>query len=397
MFTLEQSPNPLDLLVSHAGSSLVQRGIENQQMKRKSEEIKNGLDRINEDSSPLEVLQAINSLRIPDEDKKRLNESYEKVYKYKQDLGKNSPEVVEKEMIDIGMPKSLARTYSKGGQGERTEILKQFLDMQKRGLVKGKEPIVEEEVTTKEMPKSNKLSSRDKGLTPAELVKRQESRFKTQTPILIEDKQQFKNFQDESLKIDRLEQLNETDELPEGLWGRLNVDWENGKIRVPALATPEAQLFVKTVAEFLASAKDTFGSRVTNFDVSLFMQRLPSLANTKSGRDLILKQMKIINELNQLEKKSVLDVVDEYEGIRNIDYTDAQRKAEGNSKKKHQELIQEFKDLNGYFKRSDKDRISWAKGKTPKGYSLMESPDGEFGYVQNESVKEKISEGYKRL
>lgn len=446
MFTLEQPENPLAVLLANAGSAAFQQQARQSEAKRRASKIQGSLSKLNENSTPLDWLNATGDL--PEEDREGLLKVYDQISKSKRgeselelekekisnskrakeeeaeragrllwnealshnvdpstipegtpyeqgskyinairkQTGDQSPELVFKEMTSLGMPKNLAAAYARGGQGERTEILKQFLDLQKRGLT----------AETSEAPVQQKTSSRDKGLTPSELVKRQEKRFEKQTPLVAADREKLNTYEQDAQRIDRLQQLNDTDELPSGFWQRMNVDWENGKIRVPALATPEAQLFVKTVQEFLSSAKDTFGSRVTNFDVSQFMQRLPTLANTKEGRELILKQMTSINRLNQLEKQSILDVYDEYGGVRNIDHSDAERIAQGRIKKEKEDIKQEFRDLNGYFRRSDKDRLEWAKQKAPKGQVLMENAEGELGYVPKDKVKEKESQGYKR-
>jgi hypothetical protein len=58
-----------------------------------------------------------------------------------------------------------------------------------------------------------------------------------------------------------------------------------------ALLSPESQQYKKLYNRFLGSLKDTFGSRITNFDANLFMQGLPGLMNSREGRSRIFKDM----------------------------------------------------------------------------------------------------------
>jgi hypothetical protein len=176
-------------------------------------------------------------------------------------------------------------------------------------------------------------------------------------------------------------------------WERLNINPKTGDLIIPGLASPEAQQFVKTVNDFTIQAKDSYGSRVTNFDLNQFMRRLPTLANSEEGRARILEQMKIINDLNIMYEKSLHNVFDEYGGVRNIDYDKASDAAYKRFLQESKPLKSELKRLSSTQDRSFSEAIKEKKKNAPAGMVLMQSQDGTFGYVPEKEVKEALNDG----
>ena len=77
MFTLERKTNPLDLLVANAGNAFVQRSVDQNRMQRRNEEVMKGFAKLNENSSPLDVLQTIDGLNIDPKEKELLYKGFE--------------------------------------------------------------------------------------------------------------------------------------------------------------------------------------------------------------------------------------------------------------------------------------------------------------------------------
>ncbi len=235
----------------------------------------------------------------------------------------------------------------------------------------------------------------DKGLTPQERVKRQDDRFRIQTPLVNKNSEMLHSLESEGMSIDLLEELTASGKVGEGLH-KLNINPKTGDLIIPQLGTPEEQLFVKTVNDFTVKAKDSFGARVTNFELDRFMQRLPTLANSKEGRELILRQMKIINQLNQIEKKAVQDVFDEY-GVRNIDYVDAENKARSKIKDEKDALRKKYVELEHLAKKEDSTLIDHIKSKVQPGFVALRKPDGTIKQFPEKNVPNLEEKGYKRL
>jgi hypothetical protein len=103
--------------------------------------------------------------------------------------------------------------------------------------------------------------------------------------------------------------------------------------------SPEAQEAVKLTTNQVKGLKDTFGSQITGFEVKTFLKTLPTLLNSAEGRRKILRDLRIVNELNRHESEGVLDIIDKY-GSGKISVSKAKRMY----KKENADYIKEMKD-----------------------------------------------------
>jgi len=150
------------------------------------------------------------------------------------------------------------------------------------------------------------------GMTPSDIVKQNEYREKTNTPLYNETVDRLNALDDEYREVKHLQELNEIPgALPTGIQ-KWNVDWDTGDLRVRALATPEAQDYVKTIARMARRAKDFFPGRVTNFDLDQFKQGFPTLANSPEGRKLIAEQLALGNRIAYLKDETFKAAMDHY-------------------------------------------------------------------------------------
>lgn len=150
------------------------------------------------------------------------------------------------------------------------------------------------------------------GMTPSDIVKQNEYREKTNIPLYNETTDRLNALDDEYREVKHLQDLNEIPgALPTGA-EKWNVDWDTGDLRVKALATPEAQDYVKTIARMARRAKDFFPGRVTNFDLDQFKQGFPTLANSPEGRKLIAEQLALGNRIAYLKDETFKAAMDHY-------------------------------------------------------------------------------------
>ncbi len=150
------------------------------------------------------------------------------------------------------------------------------------------------------------------GMTPSEIVKQNEYREKANAPLYQETVDRLNALDDEYRAVKHLQELNEMPgALPTG-GEKWNVDWDTGELRVKALATPEAQDYVKTIALLARRAKDFFPGRVTNFDLDQFKQGFPTLANSPDGRRLIAEQLALGNRIAYLKDETFKAAMDHY-------------------------------------------------------------------------------------
>lgn len=288
-----------------------------------------------------------------------------------------------------------SESLRKGGATE------QQIDLYEAASVGGQTQIMKdilEDIERKKTPTgliANDLIDMDKGLTPKERVDRQEKRFTTQTPLVTKNSEALNSLEGEERSIDLLTELDKSGKVGQGV-NNLNINPFEGNLIIPKAGTAEEQLFVKTVNDFTVKAKDSFGARVTNFELDRFMQRLPTLANSKEGRQLIMRQMKIVNQINQLEKRAIQRVFDKY-GIRNIDYAEAENIARTEINDQKEALRLEYLDLESVARQEEMEMTNNIKERTKEGYTAMRKPDGTIKQFPSKNVSNLEEKGYKRL
>lgn len=263
---------------------------------------------------------------------------------------------VKDSLLKRGVPEDIADLYSNATGGGKTAILKNLLDLEQRGMLPqgvfeqvSEQNEMDQDISDISQPKEKGFKfpklEKPKARTPREQAQLQNQREKTNTPFYQDIVGKVKGSENQGLSLKRLEQLNNSGKLPTG-FEKWNINWVTGEPRFGAAQlSPETQLFVKTVNDFTTKAKDSYGSRVTNFDLQQFMKRLPTLANSTEGRGLILKQMEILNEIDELDHKTLQEVYDHY-GIDNINSQQAKKIANVYKKEAQKDLLERYKSLD---------------------------------------------------
>lgn len=240
------------------------------------------------------------------------------------------------ETVKSQFGETFAKLYKIAPTGGKTELLRTGLDSLLRGQnvndllggIESPEDVNESQIPIKqdgkfEFPKLKPPSN----LTPAGREKHETEIRKANSPIYKENSNKARATKGIEQRLDILEKLNE--KLPEGL-ARLaiNSDGNISPIALKAkLVPPEFERYAKTVNDFLDTAKDTFGSRVTNYDIQVFKARLPGLLNSKEGRKQITQQMKILNKIESNYRNSLKKIYNHY-GLGKISEEQAEEMAE---------------------------------------------------------------------
>lgn len=331
------------------------------------------------DLSPeLQKIKATEDLRGENQRKKTFQNEME---------DKKSYDIVEKRF-----GKEAADLWKTSTEGGKTKLLQNLLENEQRsqGLNQQLGNQDQQNEIPEEIKKPDfKVIDYDKGTTPKERVTRQNTRYEKALPLIQASQTKLHALDTIGEEIGILQELS-----PQiGGWERLNIDPKTGDLIIPALASPESQQFAKTINDFTRQAKDSYGSRVTNFDLNQFMRRLPTLANSSEGRNRILAQMNIINNLDKLYEQTLHDVFDEHGGIRNIDYDRAFEIAYKKFLNDSKPLKAEMKELASGDKKEFKSVIEGKKKNAPKGQVLMMTKDGQFGYVPESEVNDAMKDG----
>lgn len=224
-------------------------------------------------------------------------------------------------------------------------------------------------------------------MTNPERIKWENENEKENNKLIKETGDKKKAFRSNDILIESMTKVNDGKYLPSGLSKLLIIDPETGDIRPSAqlakVQNPQTELYVKNLKQWLKGAKDFFGARVTNFDVTSFMQQLPSLLNSEEGRRLILKQMKYVNDLESIYNNTLNEGLKKYGRTANygkitevVDQKVASKEADLMGK------INNLVDASGYI-----NMIAQNPDKF-RGYVLLQKPDGQFRAVPKEKVEE---------
>lgn len=115
--------------------------------------------------------------------------------------------------------------------------------------------------------------------------------------LFNEEHRRKRDYQEFRSDFKKLENLNPHISTGFGKW---NINQLDGKIILPAQATPEERQFVKIINRQLDKAQGTYGGKVTNFEAGQFMQRFPDLGDNPESRDALIKDLQVLNDINLL-------------------------------------------------------------------------------------------------
>lgn len=255
----------------------------------------------------------------------------------------------------------VADFYKASPIGGKTKIVDAIVNSIRRGEQFGEslrgalEPQVTEtphpeiEEITEEKGKLNlpDFTKRPKGTTPESWEKTRKEWTTKNVETLDKARDRLKGNKRDILGTKKLIKINESHELPEGL-ERFIINPKTGDpygiAQLSGKVPKAAQEWVKEIARFGNRAKDSFGSRVTNFDLYQYMKQFPNLINTPEGRRNILKMMEINYELDSLYDKTVQKIIDQ-KGSGNIPPDEVDRIARGLIKDREEELFDRYLNL----------------------------------------------------
>ena len=176
-------------------------------------------------------------------------------------------------------------------------------------------------------------------------VKYQNEKRKEAEPKLQELEESLSNLQNQDMKFNRLEKLF-SPELEKQFPNRLLVAAfsKHGELSSigKAMLSDDAQEAIKLITDEIKGAKDTFGARVSNFEAGKYLDTLPNLLNSPEGRRRVLRDLRMINNINRMEKQGILDVMDRYGGPGFISVSKAKNIFRKEFEPRRKELAEEF-------------------------------------------------------
>ncbi len=199
----------------------------------------------------------------------------------------------------------------------------------------------------------------------------------------------------EQMRLERLDELSESGQIAPA-W-RIWPFYSEGKLKTPFLFSPETQEFMKIVADFTRGARDSFGARVTNFELGVFLQKLPSLMNTPKGRKMIIHNLSTMSQLNELRDKGIKEAFDEAGGLGKITFDQAEKRMRQKYGKEIQRLKKEYIKPSITAKEAKiAEKQKPAKSKQMEGYTRMIDPRTRREmWIKNEDLDEARGAGWK--
>lgn len=281
---------------------------------------------------------------------------------------KSTMEREHKELVDRGI-RSPSETQSKAALQQDSIAPPEQLEMKKE--------IKQEEEWPAQLPQPKEMTKQEK-------VKWENDNQKNNNKELAATQVKKKGFKTNDLLIKSMKETSPF--LPDGIEKMIVVDPKTGDVRpVAQLADkipPQAQLYIKNLKQFLKGAKDFFGARVTNFDVSAFMAQLPGLLNSEQGRNLILNQMDLVNELESVYNNTLDEGLRRYSRTGN--YADIVTATQNKVKGKEEELIGK---INNVVRASQLMEVMKNKPEKYKDATLMQNKQtGEFKAFNKEDL-----------
>lgn len=425
---IHQDPSGLAQGISSAGSALGQalqfRGQERaktqeqERLEAQNKQYGSILDQtlggLEEGASPLQVTQALTAAvnqGVPIDAARNYGTLYATLEKAKKEGPPGPSQIAEMSNLfgKFGMEENVAQRnaelWGKLTTGGQTEFAKMLVDQIARNQFKPVEERADFSAVTPEgtfavgeevvgglpqeeafkWPKVDIFEDR----TPKERASLKSDLLKSNNAEHKEVSERLHSSQKMLRSYEQLQRLNDSGQLPEGM-ENLNINWTTGDIRYPKLANAATQQYVKTINDFTVQAKDTFGARVTNFELAAFMKRLPTLANSEAGRRVILEQMQSIEQLNQLYDRSILDAYDHY-GLQKVDRASVDKAAEGYREAEEKTLIKRFENATQLQVVYD------ARARAPEGKISARGPNGEIVYIWRNQADKAAKKGYEIL
>jgi hypothetical protein len=162
-------------------------------------------------------------------------------------------------------------------------------------------------------------------------LKERESLIKETKTYVDTLKDKEKASKEGNLRLRRMETLIDKGNLPNAaLWSALSklehapfisgltapfAELLKGAVKWKSGNAADIEEFEKLSTEFVKNAKQYFGPRITQQEVQLFMQTIPTLMQTDAGKKKLIENIRSLNELTEIEAKAARSIIKANGGI----------------------------------------------------------------------------------
>ena len=191
------------------------------------------------------------------------------------------------------------------------------------------------------------------------LLKQQEKVDKETKPYYDSIVKEHKGAEEGNLRLGRMEELIKAGELtgPKSAAFIESVP-VIGRFLKSAFFNPDSQEFDKLSKDFLKNAKQFFGSRVTDNEIKLFLQTVPTLLQSDEGKLRVIENLKLFNTVNDLKFNEAQRIINENKGYRPHNLESLVSKA---TKDKEKIIAEDFK-------RGMRENVKYVKGSSAERF-----------------------------
>jgi len=157
-------------------------------------------------------------------------------------------------------------------------------------------------------------------------AKEQQEVDKETKPYYDEIAKGYKAAKENNIRLERMEELINRGKLNAPFWVSTLENLKEG-FKIPVIGGsialdlsaalhPDTQEFQKLSTDFVKTAKDYFGSRLTDTDLNTFLKTIPNVAQSDEGKRRVIQNLKSFNEIALLRKKAADQIIKENGGKR---------------------------------------------------------------------------------
>jgi len=209
---------------------------------------------------------------------------------------------------DLGLPKDIASSLSKLPPDQQKLVLGNIGENQGFGQQQG-QPIAQGGLG-QQQGQPRQFSNKEERANYYAGLKETE---KENRGYIKDMQESSKENKDNDLRLSRLDKLSKSGKLSNNTWLSILDTLKHGIFGVGidltnTAVTPETEEFNKISNEMIKGAKSIFGSRITDQDLKIFLQMIPTAKQSQEGRQRVIHQMKLFSE-GQKVRKQALDSI----------------------------------------------------------------------------------------
>lgn len=202
-------------------------------------------------------------------------------------------------------------------------------------------------------------------------IAKEASFYNINEPKIIEILEKQRGSQTQRAQLGRLSKLfGETDKMPNQVMTSLFTT--NGDINptVYSNLSPQAQEAIGILQKLTSGIKDTYGSVISDFDLSTYTKGLPSLLASPEGRHRIIRDLRLINEINEIYYEGIQNIFEEKGGSHKASFSQVgrefNRKYGKKVEKKYNEYVENQEEEKGIEQGQEEGEIEKRAAKDKK-------------------------------